>query len=221
MLPHTFTWVPLLHLPSVPDHFVDLAFDKIKNPPVDNKNFTLKITTPEYMQRQIVQNGKKINSRCQVNYDMGQEWADWVRNNIFAKFQETGLRVSTGIDTTTGGPHVDNPGKIRLFYLIDRGGDQAETVWYINPGQPVVFDADSWTKDYPYSHDNIDELTVLERAQFPMNTWILFNGYILHGVNHVTGSRANFNVSIRPEDFQIDIRPRNKQIGPGSIKDST
>jgi hypothetical protein len=157
------------------------------------------------MNRKIIQNGQVINSRCQVNYDMGENWDTWVRENIFSKFQETGLRLSVGEDTTTGGPHVDNPGKIRLFYLIDRGGEDAETVFYIKPGQPVVFDADSWDKDYPYSHDNIDELLVLERAKFPLNTWLLFNGYILHGVNNITGGRLNFNVSIKPEDFQIDV----------------
>jgi hypothetical protein len=207
MLPHTFTWVALPHLPKVPSNFIDLAFEKIKSPP-ENKNFSLKITTPDYMNRKIIQNGQVINSRCQVNYDMGEEWDTWVKENIFAKFQETGLRLSVGEDTTTGGPHVDNPGKIRLFYLIDRGGEDAETIFYIKPGQPVVFDADSWDKDYPYSHDNIDELLVLERVKFPLNTWLLFNGYILHGVNNITGDRLNFNVSIKTEDFQIDVIPR-------------
>ena len=73
----------------------------------------------------------------------------------------------------------------------------------MKPGEPIIFDADSWNKPYPYSYDNVDELTVIDRAYFPMNTWILFNGYILHGVNNITGTRINFNISVKPENTQI------------------
>ena len=207
MKPPLFTWIPLPHLPQVPDHFVQQGLDKIHNPVEENQNFSLKITTQEYMDRMIIQNGREIHSKCQVNFNMGTAWENWVKQNIFPKFDDTGIRVSVG-DSTTAGPHVDNPGKIRFFYLLDRGGDDAETVWYQQPGEPTVFDADSWNKDYPYSYDNIDELTVIETAKFPLNTWILFNGYILHGVNNVVGTRVNFNVSVKPDYFKFEIIPQ-------------
>jgi hypothetical protein len=189
----------------VPEHFVQQGLDLIANPPDENQNFTLGICNQEYMDRKLIRNGQVINTRCQVNYNMGDAWNKWVRENIFPVYQETGIRVSVGNSDTTG-PHVDNPGKLRFFYLVDSGGNDAETVFYMKPGDPVIFNMDNWNQVTPYSHDNIDELTVLERARFPLNTWVLFNGYILHGVNNVTGSRINFNVSILTEQLKIQAK---------------
>ena len=202
MLPPLFTWIPQPQLPKIPEHFVQLGMDKINAPSEENQNFKLSITTQEYMDRKIIQNGREINSKCQINFHLGKEWESWVRENIHPNFEETGIRLSVG-DSTTAGPHVDNPGKLRFYYLIDRGGEAAETIWYMKPGKPIIFDADSWNKPYPYSYDNVDELVPIDRAYFPLNTWILFNGYILHGVNNVTCTRINFNVSIKPENTQI------------------
>jgi hypothetical protein len=205
MLPNLFTWIPLPDLPQVPEHFVKQGLDLIANPPAENQNFTLGLCNQEYMDRKLIRNGQVINTRCQVNYNMGNAWAKWVRENIFPVYQETGIRVSVGNSDTTG-PHVDNPGKLRFFYLVDSGGDDAETVFYMKPGDPVIFNMDTWNQVTPYSHDNIDELIVLERARFPLNTWVLFNGYILHGVNNVTSSRINFNVSILTEQLKIQAK---------------
>lgn len=204
MLPPLFTWILMPQLPSVPEHFVKLALDKVNDPTEPNQNFTLNITTQEYMNRKLILNGEQINSRCQVNFDMGIKWKTWVRENIINTFQETGVRKSVG-DSTVTGPHVDNPGKLRFYYLLDSGGDNVETVWYIKPGKPAVFDMTTWDKPYPYSYNNIDDLIVLDRAQFPLNTWILFNGYILHGVHNVTRDRINFNVSFHPRDINFNI----------------
>jgi len=204
MLPPLFTWIALPHLPQVPEHFVKLGLDKVNNPAESNQNFSLKITTPDYMNRKLVMNGQQINSRCQVNFAMGAEWESWVQANIIDTYLETGIRKSVG-DSTVAGPHVDNPGKLRFYYLIDRGGDNVETVWYIKPGEPAIFDMSTWDRPYPYSHDNIDELIVLDRARFPLNTWILFNGYILHGVHNVEYDRINFNISFKPEDIDFNI----------------
>ncbi len=204
MLPPLFTWFPLPNLPKIPDHFVKLGLDKVNAKDEPNQNFLLNITTQEYMDRKLIQNGKEINSRCQVNFNMGLEWEQWVRENIITTFTETGIRKSVG-DSTVTGPHVDNPGKLRFYYLIDAGGDNVETVWYLRPGQPAIFDMTKWDKPYPYSYNNIDDLIVLDKTIFPLNTWILFNGYILHGVNNVTHDRINFNVSFKPENLNINF----------------
>ena len=204
MLPPLFTWIPLAHLPQVPEHFVKLGLNKVNDSNEPNQNFSLNITTQEYMDRKLTHKGKTINSRCQVNFSMGPEWDIWVKDNIISTFIETGIRKSVG-NSTVAGPHVDNPGKLRFYYLVDRGGENVETVWYLKPGDPAVFDMTTWDKSYPYSHDNIDELIVLDRAKFPLNTWILFNGYILHGVHNVEYDRINFNVSFNPKDINFNI----------------
>jgi hypothetical protein len=209
MLPNVFTWMPLPHLPKVPDHFIKMAYQKVDNPEEQfNKNFALGITNQAYMDRRIIYKGKEIGSHCQVSFDLGPLWEDWVRENIHPVFEDTGVRLSWG-DSGVGGAHVDNPGKIRFFYLLERGGDDAETVFYYHPDIPFIFDMDKWDKKYPFSYDNIDELFVVERAKFPLHTWILFNGYTLHGVEGIDISlrRINFNVSVKPETFTHCVKP--------------
>ena len=209
MLPHVFTWMPMPHLPQIPAHFIRRAYEVLENPQEQvNKNFELGITNQEYMDRKIIKDGKEVGSHCQVSFDLGEEWDRWVVENIHPVFDDTGVRLSWG-DSGIGGPHVDNPGKIRFFYLLERGGEDTETVFYYHPDIPFIFNMDEWNEKYPFSYDNVDELHVVERAQFPLHTWILFNGYTLHGVENIdtTKRRINFNVSVRPETFTHCVRP--------------
>lgn len=215
MLPNLFTWLPLPHLPQVPEHFVQRALDIAKDAESktwtdDNKIFSLGIARPEDYKRKLIQNGEEINTRIQRVFFMGEDWEQWVRENIFPRFTETSVRPSLG-DSRTHGPHCDNPGKIRLYYLLDRGGEDAETVFYHKPGTGnAVWDVDKHYEENnkaPILCNNIDELEVIDRVKFPLHQWVLFNGYVLHGVNNVDHMRVNLNVSIRPEDFTFDIRP--------------
>lgn len=209
MIPHTFTWMPLPHLPQVPDHFVKRAFD-IARPisgPDENILIDNHIYTNDYKHRQVTWQGQQWESRCQEGFDMGEDWKQWVRENIFEQSDEILLRLSVGTSPTHGA-HCDNPGKIRLYYLLDRGGEDATTVFYWKPGGPFVYDVDSEYRDDPIHFNNMDDLVEIERVKFPLNQWVLFNGYVLHGVLNVTGPRLNFNVSIKPDYFDFDIRPR-------------
>ena len=206
MLPNLFTWMPLPDLPKVPDRFIQRGLELIEDGTGVDQNISLKMLDNSHYDRRLIKNGQEMPTRKQVNYNIGAEWDSWVREHIFPTFEETGIRFSSGSATHTG-PHVDNPGKIRFFYLIDRGGEDTETVFYLEPGKTPIFDMDNWNQAKPYTYNNIDELIVLDRARFPLNTWVLFNGYILHGVENVTAPRIFLSVSIRPEDFIFHIKP--------------
>lgn len=209
MLPNTFTWLPLPHLPKVPEKFIQRARE-LAVPLADQKDNIMidrGVYTLDYKNRTIIKDGVEMKSRCQESFLMGDDWEQWVKENIVDRFDETTGKLNVAIDNSTiHGAHVDNPGKIRLYYLIDRGGDEAVTIFYHKPGDPFVYDMDNHNSPTPIHYLNMDELTEIERAVFPLNQWILVNGYTLHGIINVTGPRLNLNISIRPEDFTFDIR---------------
>lgn len=204
MSPHVFTWLPLSNLPMVPEHFVQRC-QQLAEPCRDPQGDLLQqrgIVTPEFKHRIIVKNNQQYRSRCQEAFDLGPDWHQWVKDNIIQDFLETSGRLNVGIEgSTMHGAHCDGD-LYRLYYLIDRGGDQAETVFYLRPGHNILYALD--TPGYK-AHDNMDELIEIERAQFPIRTWILFNGRVLHGVENVTKSRININISVRPEHISFNI----------------
>jgi hypothetical protein len=211
MLPNFFTWLPIHHLPLIPDHFIAQAIGIAKTANQNSENYLVSqgLTNKSYQDRILTRQGKNIPTRYQQAFSLGDSWNHWVRTNIFPKFFDTSLRVNIG-NSDTHGAHVDNPGRVRLFYLVDAGGENAETVFYHKSGWPFVHDADANQKinERSISYDNIDELTVVERVKFPLHQWILFNGYVLHGVENITHNRVNFTVDLKPEHFNFTIVPR-------------
>ena len=217
LVPNLFTWLPLPHLPKVPDHFINMAMDIVaptiqKNQEVveNEEDYLVDIgfRTKEYKYRKIIKDGKEYSTRAQEGFLMGEEWEQWVKENLTPNYVETSIRLSGGT-AEIHGPHVDYPGKIRLFYLLSRGGENAETVWYVKPGEPAVYDIDKEQRANPIHEDNIDNLIEIDRAKFPLESWVLFNGYIMHGVHGLTGPdpRLNFSVTLKPDMVTFDVRP--------------
>jgi hypothetical protein len=128
---------------------------------------------------------------------MGEDWDAWVRENIVDDFIESGLRVSEPVSDTHGA-HTDPLRKWKLYYLLERGGEEATTCFYREKGQPVIRDLD----DGSVVCNNMDELEVIDQVQWPMQQWILLNTMILHGVKNIQGYRYNFTVSIKPRDLR-------------------
>ena len=157
--------------------------------------------------RDVTVNGVKLKSKIAAKYEMGDEWENWVRNNITTAYYDTNARITIHNDRTITGPHVDYPGKLRLFYLVDPGGPDTETVWYMRPGEPVLFDTDAWYQEhgYVYCDNNVDDLVELDRAKLPIGQWVVFNGYIRHGVVNQSSCRMYMNVCLTPENFKFGI----------------
>ena len=200
-----FTWLPMLHLPKVPDHFVEMALNATKQKHIVNTNAYMYNTG--YQNRQLHKDGKAIPSRVQHGYPMSPEWEQWVRENIVSDFIETSARMSVG-DSDTHGIHADNPFKWKFYYMLDRGGDNAETVFYKEKNQPIIRQstADSITCVNDYSDPNVFEV---ERVQFPLHTWVLFNATVLHGVEKITGDRKNIAISIVPDSIDFSFIQKN------------
>lgn len=194
-----FTWLPMSHLPQVPDYFVKIAQQLIHNPPPGNDKFVDQITNDnEYKNRQLVKNGAVIGSRRQRGLQMPADWGDWVKKHIVKEYVETSVRISEG-NSAVHGAHCDFRRKWKLYYLLDRGGDNALTFFYQQRGFPVVREEITDHDTELITCNNYKELTVIDQVQWPIHQWVLLNTMILHGVEGVTGNRANFTVGIRPD----------------------
>ena len=267
--PCMFTWLPLPHLPRVPDHFVKHIFERAQatkqlhdllgdnvwfdqlndlfqlDTTADARQFVLdhikklkhkkdsqivadatqSIQDPaheslddsdvvnlsdfppdnwrDYKDRTVLKNGIEHKSRTQERFFLGEEWEDWVRQNIIPTFSDTGGRVNVGESgNTLHGAHTDGP-IYRLYYLLSSGGDHVETVYYMDPKMPILHA----TKIAQLTgHYNMDELIEIDRVRFPVGQWILHNGYVLHGVENICSTRINVTVNIRPEWFDFCIK---------------
>lgn len=195
-----FIYLELPDLPQPPQHFISKAYELVKTVDIAKENTILGTCyQSDYLDRTLTKNGQTMNSRVQHGYDMGDEWSQWVKENIIPSYIETSLRISVGKDTTEHGPHCDNPDKWKLYYLIDRGadGEEATTTFYHEPGKPLEITGNT-CEDGHYYVNEIDRLVPVFSAKFPLGKWIILNGLILHGVHNVGVGRLNFQVSIEP-----------------------
>jgi len=198
-----FTWLPMSHLPTPPCEFVDLAIELARQ---DVPNTAINQLDPKFLKRQIVKDGKVSNSRIQQGYELGADWETWVRNNIMETFVSTGGRYSAGDNTTIHGAHVDsrynNVPVYKLYYLVDRGGEDATTYFFQQKGHPV--EREGHPTSITYCDDYL-QLDTIDQVQFPLNQWVLLNTNILHGVEDVTGSRVNLVIIFASADIAQDL----------------
>ena len=186
-----FTWLPMSHLPQPPAHFIQQAHNIAQDHSLHDT--VAYMSTPEHRVRSIVKNNITKQSRCQQSRDMGADWTQWVKDNIVNEFLETGVRVSLPVSDTHGA-HTDPLRKWKLYYLLERGGDQSVTKFYRQPGFPTVRDL----SDEHVIVNNMDDLEEIDSVQWPLNQWVLLNTMILHSVEQVHDLRYNFTVSIKP-----------------------
>lgn len=207
MKPPFFTWLPMPNLPIVPDEFVERAKAMAAAADPDDQDDLIKdikLRSTEYKDRKIYKNGVEMGSRYHQGFDLGDDWKSWVRQNIKRNIHSTTLRLSRG-NTTEMGPHIDQNGCVKLFYLLDRGGDDCETLYYLHPDWPPMINSiDNVGRD-PIHYDYVDELIIIDRAQFPLNQWILHNGWVMHGVTGATGPRLNLDVSFTWDESALHL----------------
>jgi hypothetical protein len=183
-----FTWLPMLHLPQVPDNLVHQAIEIASaNSSTDSSYIDV---DHHYRYRTLVKDNQTMQSRCQIACNMDQNWITWVNDNIVSGCLETGVRVNNVNGSTVHGPHTDPPvQKYKLYYLIKEGGDNVLTCWYQEHNQPLIRPAGTTVCDFSQV-SKIDQLTI------PKHQWLLFNTNILHGIENVVTQRVNLSVTL-------------------------
>ena len=142
----------------------------------------------------------------QYGIELGEDWHDWIKANVMTDYIGTGARVSAGEDTTIHGAHTDcwlfGKPCYKLYYLIDRGGEDAMTYFFKEKGQPIERKG---TMENIVFVDDYSTLEIIDTVRFPINQWVLFNTNILHGVENVTGSRTNLVVIFDDVDIKLKL----------------
>ena len=199
-----FTCLPLDTLPTVPQHFVDRAIQLAKQ---GGENLCAKdYTQSGYLSRDIkLTDGTVTKTRHVESYAMGDDWEQWVRENIISEFLETGVRSSIGFNAAVHGAHVDAPTKWKFFYLLEEGGDNVITTFYLESGDTAVRQS---TPDNLVFSSDYSNLIPIEPVHIPVGKWIFFDTRVMHGVENMIGDRTMLVVSVNPEDvtFKIELK---------------
>lgn len=206
-----FTWLPMLAIPPVPQHFVDRALDMVHSPDFQNEisnHYNKSPNSHKFEERKLLKDGKEINTLCLRGKRLGDDWEQWVRENIISEFVNTGVRIALGENTTVHGAHADtwtgDPTRAtcKFYYLLEDGGDNVETIFYKEKNQPLERKS---TPQHPvtiYDYSTIEEI---ERFKIPLNQWILLNTNVLHGVENVTGKRTHLTVTVYKDLVKLSV----------------
>jgi hypothetical protein len=182
-----FTYRILKNLPSVPEHFVDAALELKKYVNTDRPEDNL---DDWYKSRKLSINGEIVPVTYQTRLDVNREFYQWVHENIHPAGFDCGVSFTNGRLGKHQGPHTDLTRDFTMLYLLEPGGPNTATYFYLEDGEPV-----ERTQRQAVCND-FSKLTVLERVQFPLRQWVILNTMILHGVQDIENVRVSFQVSV-------------------------
>jgi hypothetical protein len=194
-----FTHIALPFLPQVPEElYADFLNIDLDTTPVEkDMNYTSVSNT--FRQRIIKKDGKEYPTRTQRQFNLGTKANQWVFDTLFDEPSNDWF-VSFGISFSRGapihGPHSD-PRRWALFYLVDRGGEDAHTSFWLENGNTVEREGNVTVNDY-------SRLTLIDRFQWPLKQWVLFNPRIIHSVEHLESTRKSLQITCNflPEQLQ-------------------
>lgn len=200
-----FTWLPMPHLPKVPNTFVHRArhlaaeIDLEAHEDVWQQHQT---NRQEYTQRRLQIDQSDVASRYQISLPMGEDWLAWVTQNLVSDVLETSARLSVG-DSHVHGAHCDLGRKWKFYYLIDRGGDAASTVFYQQKAHAIVRNEINDDDSQSIVCNDYADLIEIDRVRWPLHSWVLINTMVLHGVIDVHTPRLNLTVSVASDLHNI------------------
>jgi hypothetical protein len=185
-----FTHIALPHLPQVPESlyskFLDIDLDS--TPIEQDMNYTS--VSNSFRQRIVKRDGVDLPTRTQRQLNLGLLANQWVFKNMFSG-TDTSWFVSFGISFSRGapihGPHSD-PRRWAMFYLLDRGGNDAHTSFWLENGHTVEREGNVTVNDY-------NKLTLIDRFQWPVKQWVLFNPRIIHSVENLADTRKSLQIT--------------------------
>lgn len=186
----------ILDYPQIPENLIQSALSHLYSTELfQTPQNDLKINW-DYTRKAIIHTDgvEKINAPT-IGWDLNDEIKAWFNTNISSNIAN--LRVSTtepdGFLKDTQGAHRDMSRNYVLTYLLDTGGDNVKTCWYQEEDKPIIRDRGERCNDHR-------KLTLLEETIFPLRSWCLVNGTILHAVHNMTRPRK----SIQAGFFELD-----------------
>jgi hypothetical protein len=181
-----FTYRIVNNLPSVPQYFIDRALEKKKNLFLGNVEDNL----PNwYKGRKLIIDGKEESTAYQETVNLEQEFTVWCQKNIHPNGFDCQVSMTDHRNGRYWGAHTDLTREFTIIYLLESGGPDAETVFYIEPGKPVR------RTGFQEVCNDYSKLIVLERNKFPLQKWVIIDAMVLHGVENITDTRISFQIS--------------------------
>jgi hypothetical protein len=171
----------LHHLPPVPQHLIDQV-DRDYMPPDD------KI---EYLVQRNLSNWYGYAGLAAQNraVDATAEFKDWVQKNITDQFSRCRVNyVDCSNNRKYTGAHTDGLRLYTLLWNIQTGGPDAKLCFYQESGQPPE-------RELGLQKEDNTNLKVINSTIGPVNCWYLINSAVLHGVEELTSTRINFQIS--------------------------
>lgn len=112
---------------------------------------------------------------------------NWVRQNVIEQWCNIGVSHTA---PPCLAPHMDRTRFYTLQYVIDRGGDHVQTVFYKAASEDLKIDpANLYFDDYR-------QLEPVASYTAQLGEWYLLNTRYIHSVENITGRRTLFQIGL-------------------------
>jgi len=172
-------------LPHPPQHFVDAVKIDIENLPTTTSVHEVRV-------RFCRRKGQRFLASPSVRTPLSVEWETWVRENITAKFNETGINWRH-FNSDSSGIHTDTTRDYTLSFNITNGGPNCHVVWWQEQGQPIM-------REHAIQHLNFDNVEPLMTLPGDLTSWFIHETRILHSAEGISSPRVQFQVSLNQAD---------------------
>lgn len=173
-----------IDLPPLPERFVEQALTGTRT--------DLLVTSVD---RQIQDQGSVYRNAQLQRWRLGQDLVEWLHQQGIKGFKDVSVQTIQQGDTL--GPHTDSWQSCKLFYLLEPGGPNVETIWYQQPGHDLIREKFLLIED-------TKDLEVVHRMVIPPRQWGFINVQIIHEVKNMTSRRETVVASFT--DY-IDFSP--------------
>jgi hypothetical protein len=131
--------------------------------------------------------GERLQNAHFSRHHISAELEQWLADNISDQYSDIGIIYTRGHSEHL--PHTDGFRDYSINYLLDRGGDAVDTVFYHEQG------TDSLTKPRGHWPKDLNLVREIDRVRIPLQRWIMLNTQVLHGVIGITGMRTQISLS--------------------------
>jgi len=195
-----------LNIPQLPRALEQQVLDLYQAPDREsrliNNNSYANTVKPELANRPhpkdvvAIKDGKTVRNSRGFRFKLDAEVYEWLHKHLTSAYTDCGLSVITGPDRTLI-PHTDQTRRYALLYTFDTGGADVETVFWQEAGNTVHRELREFGTDY-------GQLTAIERAKFPLRTWVMMNTNVLHSVENLSSDRIQVQMGLNaiPEEWQ-------------------
>lgn len=150
------------------------------------------ISHKQYGTRTITKDKIAYPSRFQKRYLLKQDVEAWI-SDLTGMAMEPTLAINEG-SSKYHGPHVDSGRPYALTYMIETGGDNVLTSWWIKADKPMIIEDTGTDSRYNCGYD--DQLTLLHQIKMQPGKWYLYNTRILHSVEGCVDKRISLQMTV-------------------------